>query len=194
MAKEFTKHLNDKYVKKGELRIVFEMIPVDFDKLVPMLISGKADIIAVGLTRTKHREKKLGFVNPYQEVDDVIVTRKELLKQSWKDKIFRVQKKSSYKKVLIENSIKVEEISPNFNAVDIMGFVSLKKYDYTLVNSFWAKTLIKGFDNLAIIKENPFRKKSENKLGRKKEQRYTSKLIECLYSQNQKGIIAWQSF
>ena len=62
MAKEFTKHLNDKYVKKGELRIVFEMIPVDFDKLVPMLISGKADIIAVGLTRTKHREKKLGLL------------------------------------------------------------------------------------------------------------------------------------
>ena len=37
MIKEFTKYLNKKYVKKGELRIVFEMIPVDFDQLIPML-------------------------------------------------------------------------------------------------------------------------------------------------------------
>jgi membrane-bound lytic murein transglycosylase MltF len=159
MVKEFTKYLNEKYVKKNELRIVFEMIPVDFDQLIPMLIAGKGDVIAVGLTRTSKRETRIRFVNPYQKVDDVIITRKEFMTNFWRDKIFHVQGNSSYKRILSENKINVEVINPNFNAADIMGFVSLKKYDYTLVNSFWAKTLIKGFKNLAIISDNPFRKK-----------------------------------
>ena len=158
MVKEFTKYLNEKFVKKGELRIVFEMIPVDFDQLIPMLVSGKGDLIAVGLTQTTQRDKLVDYVNPYQKVDDVIITRKELLGKPWKDKIFHVQDNSSYKRILTENLIKVESIDDNFNAADLMGFVSLKKYDYTLVNSFWAKTLIKGYDNLTIIKKNPFRK------------------------------------
>jgi membrane-bound lytic murein transglycosylase MltF len=177
MVKKFTEHLNNKYVKKDELRIVFEMIPVDFDQLIPMLINGKADIIAVGLTRTKHREKQVDFAMPYQKVDDVIITRKDLLKQAWKDKTFHIQKNSSYKKNLTTNKIRLEEINPNLNAADVMGFISLKKYDYTLVNSFWAKTLIKGFDNLAIIKKNPFRKKVKiNWAVRKKNNRLLNEL------------------
>src|SRR4051812_25258170 len=61
MVREFVKYLNKKYVKKGELKIAFEMIPVDFDQLVPMLNSGRGDIIAVGLTRTKDRKSQIEF-------------------------------------------------------------------------------------------------------------------------------------
>ena len=163
MIKEFAKHLNKKFVKKGELRIVFEMIPVDFDQLVPMLNEGKGDIIAVGLTKTPARKKLVDFTIPYRKVDDVIITRKELAKKSWKGKTFHVQENSSYKNALIKSAglVEVKEVDANFNAADLMEFVSLKKYDYALVNSFWAETIRKRFDNLVVLKDRPFRKKVE---------------------------------
>ena len=160
MVKEFTKKLNQKYVKKDELKIAFELIPVEFDQLVPMLIAGKGDFIAVSLTKTKQREELIDFTVPFQKVDDVIVTRKELAKQDWKEKTFHVQENSSYQKSLKAqgNLVKVQSIDANFNPADLIQFVSLKKYDYTLVNSYWAKTIAKRYKNIAIIKENPFRK------------------------------------
>ncbi len=163
MIKEFTKYLNKKYVKKGELRIVFEMIPVDFDQLIPMLNEGKGDIIAVGLTKTPERKKLVDFTIPYRKVDDVIITRKELARKSWKGKTFHVQENSSYKNTLIKSGglVDVKEVDANFNAADLMEFVSLKKYDYALVNSFWAETISKRFDNLVVLKDRPFRKKVE---------------------------------
>ena len=105
MVKEFTKHLNKKYIKKGELRIVFEMIPVDFDQLIPMLNAGKGDFIAVGLTKTKGRQKSIVFTQPYQKVSDVIITRKELVKHNWKEGTFHIQKDSSYRTQLKNKNI-----------------------------------------------------------------------------------------
>jgi len=158
MAREFTKYLNKKFVKKGELRIVFEMIPVDFDQLIPMLTEGKGDIIAVGITRTPKRESQIDFTIPYRVVDEVIVTRKELVQESWKGKTFHVQKNSSYFHSLSKHKdlVKVEEVDPNFHAGNVMELVSLKKYDYTLVNSFWAQTIGKAFENLEILKSRLF--------------------------------------
>lgn len=55
----------------------------------------------------------------------------------------------------------MQAVNANFNAADLMELVSLKKYDYTLVNSFWAKTISKRFDNLAVLKDRPFRRNVE---------------------------------
>ncbi|MBL6992196.1 MAG: transporter substrate-binding domain-containing protein [Bacteriovoracaceae bacterium] len=160
MAREFTKYLNKKYIKKGKLRIVFDMVPVNFDQLIPMLITGKGDIIAVGITKTAKREALVDFTDPYQIVDDVIVTRKELASQTWKHKTFHVQKNSSYFNSLSQHFglVKVKEVDANLHAGHIMEFVSLKKHDYTLVNSFWAETVGKRYPNLVILKDRPFRK------------------------------------
>jgi len=179
MAKEFTKHLNSKYVGEKQLRIVFEMIPVEFDLLIPMLNEGKGDIIAVGLTQTPKRLEQVEFTVPYRVVDDVIVTRKEFKNQSWKNKTFHVQKDSSYfaQLKLKNENMKIKRVDPNFNGANIMEFISLKKYDYTLVNSFWAKTISKRFSNLHIIKDNPYRKKVEVSWAVRKN---NSKLLEEL--------------
>lgn len=163
MAKEFTKQLNKRYVKKDELKIAFEMIPVDFDDLIPMLKNGKGDIIAVGLTKTEAREAAIDFTAPYQKVDDVIVTRSELANEPWKGKTFHIQKNSSYAKELKskKDQVKIEEMDANFNAADLMQFLSLKQFDYTLVNSYWAETIGRRFENLTILKDKPFRKNVE---------------------------------
>lgn len=181
MVREFTKHLNKKYTKKGELPITFELIPVDFDQLVPMLTSGKGDFIAVGLTKTPNREQLINFTEPYQVVNDVVVTRKELKQQAWREKTFHVQAGSSYQKTLTKQKIKTESIDSNFNPADVLELISLKKYDYTLVNSFWAKTLSKLFTNLTIIKDQSFRKRVPISWGvNKKHKKILSELNKFL--------------
>ncbi|MFT6631251.1 MAG: membrane-bound lytic murein transglycosylase MltF [Bacteriovoracaceae bacterium] len=160
MVKEFTKYLNNKYVKKGGLRIVFEMIPVDFDQLIPMLKSGKGDLIAVGLTKTKSREKQIAFTVPYRLVDEVIVTRKEYSLEPWVGKTFHIQKDSSFYNSISDknNLVKIKTVDPNFHAGNIMEFISLRKYDYTLVNSFWAQTVGKRYKNLIFLNDKSLRK------------------------------------
>ncbi len=189
MIKKFTKHLNKKFVKKGELRIVFEMIPVDFDQLIPMLNEGKGDIIAVGLTKTPARQKLVDFTTPYRKVDDVIITRKELAKKSWQGKTFHIQENSSYKIELKKATdlVDIKEVDANFNAADLMEFVSLKKYDYTLVNSFWAKTIGKRFDNLVILKDRPFRKKVEISWALRKNNHQLRKELNLFLPKVRKG-------
>ncbi len=191
MVKEFTEHLNKKFVKKGELRIVFEMIPVDFDQLIPMLNEGKGDIIAVGLTKTPARKKLIDFTNPYRKVDDVIITRKALAKEPWKGKTFHVQENSSYMNMLTKASadglVNVKTVDANFNAADLMEFVSLKKFDYTLVNSFWAETISKRFDNLVILEEKPFRKQVEISWAVRKNNHQLRKEINLFLPKVKKG-------
>jgi membrane-bound lytic murein transglycosylase MltF len=161
MAREFVRRLNRKYTKEGELKIAFEMIPVDFDQLIPMLREGKGDIIAVGLTRTSERDSEVAFTNPYERVDDVIVTRRELARESWKGKTFYVQKDSSYYDTLTHGGkpVTVQAVDANLNAENMMELVSLKGADYTLVNSYWAGTIAKRFKNLVVLKEKPFRRR-----------------------------------
>lgn len=158
MANEFTKHLNKKFTKKDDLPIAFELIPTDFDQLIPMLLSGQGDVIAVGLTKTPERQEKVEFTTPYQVVDEVIVTRKDLA-DKWQDKTFHIQANSSFSASLKSKGIKFEQVNKNFHSGEIMQFISLGKFDYSLVNSFWAKTITKTFENLKVIKDIPFRKK-----------------------------------
>jgi membrane-bound lytic murein transglycosylase MltF len=162
MAREFVAELNRKYVKPGELKIAFEMIPLDFDQLMPMLNAGKGDIIAVGMTRTSQRDSRAAFTVPYQYADDVIVTRAELASQPWRGKTFAVQKGSSYLEALSRGGkaeVRIQEAPANLNAENMMELVSLKGADYTLVNSYWAAKLSKRFSNLAVLNEKPFRKR-----------------------------------
>ena len=76
LLKEYEKFLN-KGAKKGELRIVFEFIPVSRDRLISGLIEGYGDIAAAGLTITPTRLKEVDFTDPYLTgIDEVIITHK----------------------------------------------------------------------------------------------------------------------
>lgn len=196
MAREFVKYLNNKYLKGKKLKIVFEMIPVDFDQLIPMLNAGKGDIIAVGLTRTSNRDSQVSFTVPYQVANDVIVTRQELANQTWKGKTFYVQKNSSYSYALLKqgNLVKVKEIDPNLNAENIMELVSLKKYDYTLVNSFWAESISKRFKNLVILKDMAFRKNVQISWAARKNNPHLLKELNSFLPKVRKGTLLGNTF
>lgn len=187
MVKEFVSTLNQKYLKQSKLKMAFELIPVDFDQLIPMLNAGKGDFIAVGMTKTAKRLDEIHFTVPYQYVDDVIVTRKELAIQDWRKSKFSVQSQSSYAEVLAQNKIQIEDVDANLNPANILEMISLKKYNYTLVNSFWAETIGKKFDNLIILNDRPFRKKVEISWGVRKESSLLLKELNLFLPKVRKG-------
>lgn len=70
----FERWLNAKY-KTGSHPITVYAIPVTRDRLLPMLIDGKADIAAGNLTITAERDAKVDFSKPLDlSVDELVVT------------------------------------------------------------------------------------------------------------------------
>ncbi len=196
MVREFVRQLNKKYTKHEKLKIAFDMIPVDFDQLIPMLNAGKGDFIAVGMTRTSQRDSGSNFTVPYQVADDVIVTRSELAQEAWKGKTFVVQKGSSYFEALSKSGKKVtvREVDANLNAENMMELVSLKNADYTLVNSYWARKLSKRFKNLVILKEKPFRKRVAIRWAVRKKSPRLLKELNSFIPKVRKGTLLGNTF
>jgi len=56
----------------------FKAIPVDFDAIIPAVISGKAEIAAAGLTITEDRKRSVDFSDPYMNTGIVIIYKKSL--------------------------------------------------------------------------------------------------------------------
>jgi membrane-bound lytic murein transglycosylase MltF len=70
----FERWLNTKY-KTGAHPITVYAIPVTRDRMLPMLIDGKADIAAGNLTITAERDARVDFSKPLDlDVDEVVVT------------------------------------------------------------------------------------------------------------------------
>jgi membrane-bound lytic murein transglycosylase MltF len=71
---QFERWLNKKY-KTGAHPITVLAIPVTRDRMLPMLLDGKADIAAGNLTITAERDAKVDFSSPLDaKVDEVVVT------------------------------------------------------------------------------------------------------------------------
>lgn len=157
-VKHFTNFLNKKYVKSNkELKIVFELVPTDYDQLIPMLLEGKGDIIAADLSITESRKKLVNFSTPFLSVDEVILTRKELKNDDWKNKTFHLRKSSSYYESLSKrDDVKIELVDESLHTENIMELISLGRFDYTVVDSHLAKFGVKSFEGLSVLKEHPF--------------------------------------
>ena len=98
--KGYEKFLN-RGIKKKELKIVLEFIPLNRDELIPKLVDGYGDIVAAGLTVTEQRRRLADFTMPYLTgVDEVVVTHRSAPKPNTIEelagrKVF-VRKSSSY--------------------------------------------------------------------------------------------------
>lgn len=166
LIKEFTKELNRRYVKKGELKIQFELIPVDYDQLIPMLLEGKGDIIAANLTIKPSRQEQVAFSRPLREVRELLVTRKDLKEQSpFKEKI-AVRRSSSYYQSIKswnrthkEDFFLIDDVNEDLGPEDVLDLLSKKKYDYTLVDSNIYEVASKVYPNLILSKTQPFKSK-----------------------------------
>ena len=55
----------------------FQCETVDFDSVIPAVISGKADLAAAGITVTEDRRKNVDFSDPYVKTGIVVVYKKD---------------------------------------------------------------------------------------------------------------------
>ena len=73
MLRDYEKFLNRK-IRRRDLKVVLDFIPVTRDRLLPALKEGYGDIAAAGLTITSQRDKTVDFSRPYLTVNEVVVT------------------------------------------------------------------------------------------------------------------------
>lgn len=60
-----------------EIGVKAEFVDMDFDALIPSLLSGKIDIILAGMVENEERKKSVDFSIPYLEDKTVIVAKKD---------------------------------------------------------------------------------------------------------------------
>ncbi len=60
-----------------EMGFEVEIVPVDWDAIIPTLIIGNIDFIASGMTITQARKERVAFTDPYWQVDLAVVVRQE---------------------------------------------------------------------------------------------------------------------
>ena len=63
------------YIAKS-MDMELEITDMDFDGLIPALVTNKIDIIAAGMTVTDERKENVNFSDPYIEAKQVVVIRK----------------------------------------------------------------------------------------------------------------------
>ena len=172
MLKEYEKFLN-KGIKRRELKLTLEFIPVPRDRLLRDLVAGYGDIAAAGLTITEQREKQVDFTRPYLTgVGELLVTYKKVkepgsLKELSGKQVF-VRKSSSYYESLtvfnqrLKNAgrrpVKIVEADEDLETEDILELVNTGAIKRTLCDShiarIWADVLhgIKVHEDIKLRK------------------------------------------
>ena len=149
LIKKFVSYLNNKYMKKSRIKIQFEMIPVDYDKLIPMLNAGQGDIIAANLTITKNRLKQIQFSNPYLINDELIIKNTDV------DEVTNVsiRKSSSYNEYLSKKGYTISYTPESLDTVNLIELVSLGRYDATAADTVYAEISKNIFSNIEVLKK-----------------------------------------
>ncbi|MGD8367569.1 MAG: lytic transglycosylase F, partial [Desulfobacterales bacterium] len=159
LLKEYEKFLN-KPIKRRELQVTLEFIPVPRDRLLAGLLEGAGDIAAAGLTITDERRRLVDFTRPYLTgVEELLVTHKgvsapESLRGLSGKRVF-VRKSSSYYESLqllnrrLKNAklrpVKIVEADENLETEDILELVNTGAIERTVADShiarIWAEVL-----------------------------------------------------
>jgi len=63
------------YIAKS-MNMELEITDMDFDGLIPALVTNKIDLIAAGMTVTEERKENVNFSDPYIDAKQVVVIRK----------------------------------------------------------------------------------------------------------------------
>ena len=167
LLKEYEKFLN-KDIRKRELRLVLEFIPVTRDKLIPGLIEGYGDIAAAGLTITPERSRLVDFTEPYLTgINEIVVTHmtapelKSVENLSGK-RVF-VRKSSSYYESLVglnrklrkarKTSVKIVLADENLETEDILELVNSGAIKITVSDSHIANIWKKIFKNIRVYED-----------------------------------------
>jgi membrane-bound lytic murein transglycosylase MltF len=165
MVRAFTKHLNQKYSKgRHQLKIQFEILPIESDQLVSQLLAGRGDLIASRMTVTPERRHQVLFSDPYRTVDELVVAGPGIEDELMHDLSGRrvaVRRSSSYFQSLKDESarlvaagkrpIRIEEIDEAFETENILGLVAAGRFGMTVADSIVAETAVAIYPELRIL-------------------------------------------
>ena len=129
----------------------FSCETVDFDSVIPAVISGKADLAAAGITITEDRKKNVDFSIPYVKTGIVVVYKKD---NPFKDKDQLKGKKIGVQGGTTSETYVLEELKqePERSRSPAESVAALKsgRVEFVIADIDPAKNCVKGEDTLAI--------------------------------------------
>ena len=129
----------------------FKAETVDFDSVIPAVISGKADLAAAGITVTEDRKKNVDFSIPYVKTGIVVIFRKS---SPFKDKEQLKGKKIGVQSGTTSETFVVEELKqePERSKSPAEAVAALKsgRVEFVIADIDPAKNCVKGEADLAL--------------------------------------------
>ncbi len=165
LLKDYEKFLNEK-VRRDDMKIILEFIPVSRDQLIPKLVNGLGDIAAAGLTITPKRLEVVNFTDPYlSNIDEIIVANKRVkgvknLEDLSGRRIFVRESSSYYRSLLSLNKkflkkgmrpVQIVNVDENLETEDILELVNSGAIEITVSDSHIATIWSKMFKDLQML-------------------------------------------
>ena len=129
----------------------FAVENVDFDSVIPSVISEKADLAAAGITVTEDRKQSVDFSDVYAKTEIVLIYRKDkpvLTADDCKGKRIGVQSGNTAETIVLEQF--QQEPERFRSAPEACAALKAGRCDAVLVDVEPAKNCVKGEDDLAI--------------------------------------------
>ena len=124
---------------------------VDFDSVIPAVISGKADLAAAGITVTEDRKKNVDFSIPYVKTGIVVIYKKDNPfkdVEQLKGKKIGVQSGTTSENFVV-NELKQEPERSRSPAEAVAG-LKAGRCDFVIADIDPAKNCVKGEPDLAL--------------------------------------------
>ena len=129
----------------------FQAETVDFDSVIPAVISGKADLAAAGITVTEDRKKNVDFSIPYVKTGIVVISKKS---NPFKDVAQLKGKKIGVQSGTTSETYVLEQLKqePDRSRSTAEACAALKsgRVDFVIADIDPAKNCVKGEADLAL--------------------------------------------
>lgn len=129
----------------------FQAETVDFDSVIPAVISGKADLAAAGITVTEDRKKNVDFSIPYVKTGIVVIYKKS---NPFKDKAQLKGKKIGVQGGTTSETYVLEQLGqePDRSRSPAEACAALKsgRVEFVIADIDPAKNCVKGESDLAL--------------------------------------------
>jgi len=129
----------------------FQAETVNFDSVIPAVISGKADLAAAGITITEDRKKNVDFSIPYVKTGIVVIYKKSnpfTSKEQLKGKTIGVQSGTTSEAFVLEELQQEPDRSPS--PAEAVAALRSGRVEFVIADIDPAKNCVKGENDLAL--------------------------------------------